>query len=221
MLVAFGLVERRAAEPILPAAIFRRRLLTTTSLASLGVGAILIGLTSYVPLYVQGVLGTSALVAGFALAALTIGWPIAASTAGRLYLRIGFRNTALIGSAVIIGRRCPAGLLIRQLGLAGRADLLRHRARHGPDRQPDPDRRAVLGRLGGPRRGHRDQHVRPLDGQRDRDRRLRRHRQRPLGKRRRPRVSTAAGIPVGARPGPARGLPGHGASPCCSRWPCC
>ena len=48
-------------------------------------------------------LGTNALIAGFALAALTIGWPIAASTAGRLYLRIGFRNTALIGSAVIIG----------------------------------------------------------------------------------------------------------------------
>ena len=59
----------------------------------------LIGLTSYVPLYVQGVLGTSALVAGFALAALTLGWPIAASLAGRIYLRIGFRSTALIGSA--------------------------------------------------------------------------------------------------------------------------
>jgi EmrB/QacA subfamily drug resistance transporter len=103
LLVAFGLVERRAAEPVLPAHLLRRRLVSTTSLASLAVGAILIGLTSYVPLYVQSVLGTNALIAGFALAALTIGWPIAASTSGRLYLRIGFRNTALIGSAVIIG----------------------------------------------------------------------------------------------------------------------
>ncbi len=102
LLTAFGLVERRAAEPILPGWIFRSRLVTTTSLASLGVGAMLIGLTSYVPLYVQEVLDTSALVAGFALAALTIGWPIAASTAGRAYLRIGFRNTALIGSAVVV-----------------------------------------------------------------------------------------------------------------------
>ncbi len=103
LLVAFALVERRAAEPILPGYLLRRRLVTTTSLASLGVGAVLIGLTSYIPLYAQGVLGTNALVAGFALAALTIGWPIAASTAGRIYLRIGFRSLSLIGSAVLIG----------------------------------------------------------------------------------------------------------------------
>ena len=42
------------------------------------------------------------LVAGLALAALTIGWPIAAALAGRLYLRLGFRDTALIGSAVVV-----------------------------------------------------------------------------------------------------------------------
>ena len=42
----------------------------------------LLGLTSYVPTYVQGVLGTGPLVAGFALATLTLGWPIAASQAG-------------------------------------------------------------------------------------------------------------------------------------------
>ena len=46
------------------------------------------------------------------------------------------------------------------------ADLLRHRSRPGLGRQPDPDRRAVLCRLGRARGGHRHQHVRPLDGQR-------------------------------------------------------
>ena len=102
LLVAFGFVERRAAEPVLPSWIFRNRLLVTTSLASLGVGGVLIGLTSYVPLYAQSVLGHNALVAGFALAALTLGWPIAASFAGRLYLRIGFRSTALIGTVITV-----------------------------------------------------------------------------------------------------------------------
>jgi MFS family permease len=62
-----------------------------------------IGLTSYVPLFVQGVLGTSALVAGFALAALTIGWPLSASLAGRVYLRVGFRTTGLIGAVIGLG----------------------------------------------------------------------------------------------------------------------
>jgi EmrB/QacA subfamily drug resistance transporter len=102
LMIGFGLVERRAAEPILPGWVFRSRLLNSTNLAALGVGVMLIGLTSFVPLYAQGVLGTSALVAGFALAALTLGWPLAASVAGRIYLRIGFRRTALIGAAVIV-----------------------------------------------------------------------------------------------------------------------
>ena len=70
--------------------------------AILAVGVLLLGLTSYVPLFSQGVLGTGAIVAGFALAAMTIGWPIAATTSGRLYLRFGFRTTMLIGSVIAV-----------------------------------------------------------------------------------------------------------------------
>jgi hypothetical protein len=51
---AFVLVERRAAEPVLPLWVFHRRILVTSSLVGLGVGAVLIGLTSYVPTFVQG-----------------------------------------------------------------------------------------------------------------------------------------------------------------------
>ncbi len=102
LLVAFVFVERRAVEPVLPLWVFSRRLLVTSSLVGLGVGAVLIGLTSYVPTFVQGVLGTGPLVAGFALATLTVGWPITASQAGRAYLRLGFRNTALIGTVVTV-----------------------------------------------------------------------------------------------------------------------
>ena len=102
LLGAFGLAERRAAEPILPLWVFSRRLLLTTALIGIGVGAILIGLTSYVPTYLEGSLGVSPLVAGLALAALTIGWPISASLSGRFYLRIGFRNTALIGMVLVM-----------------------------------------------------------------------------------------------------------------------
>jgi EmrB/QacA subfamily drug resistance transporter len=99
---AFLLVERRAAEPVLPLWVFRRRMLATSTLVGVGVGAVLIGLTSYVPTYVQGVLGTGPLVAGFALATMTIGWPITSSQSGKVYMRIGFRATALIGTAVTV-----------------------------------------------------------------------------------------------------------------------
>lgn len=102
MLVAFVLVERRAAHPILPLWIFKRRVIVASSITSAGVGAIMLGLSSYVPTFAQQVLGTSALIAGFALAALTIGWPIAAAQSGRLYLRIGFRATGMIGTGLVV-----------------------------------------------------------------------------------------------------------------------
>jgi EmrB/QacA subfamily drug resistance transporter len=102
MLVGFVLVERRAAEPILPLWVFGRRVLTGGNLSAVVVGAVMIGLSSYVPTYAEGVLGTGALLAGFALAALTVGWPLAATLSGRLYLRIGFRDTGLLGNAILV-----------------------------------------------------------------------------------------------------------------------
>jgi EmrB/QacA subfamily drug resistance transporter len=101
MLAGFVLVERKAAEPILPLWVFGRRVLTGGNLSAVVVGAVMIGLSSYVPTYAEGVLGTGALLAGFALAALTVGWPLAATLSGRLYLRIGFRDTGLLGNVIL------------------------------------------------------------------------------------------------------------------------
>jgi EmrB/QacA subfamily drug resistance transporter len=103
LLVAFVLAERRAAEPVLPLWVLSRRLLATTTLLALGVGVVLIGLTSYVPAYLENSLGVPPLVAGLALAALTLGWPLAASLSGRLfYMRYGFRPTILIGLGLVV-----------------------------------------------------------------------------------------------------------------------
>ena len=49
LLVVFALIERRAAEPILPPWVFSRRVLVAANVASVAIGAVLIGLTSYVP----------------------------------------------------------------------------------------------------------------------------------------------------------------------------
>ncbi|MFZ2178267.1 MAG: MDR family MFS transporter [Rhodococcus sp. (in: high G+C Gram-positive bacteria)] len=111
LLIVFALVERRAVEPLLPLWVFTRRVLAASSAVSLLVGAIVLGLTTYVPTFAQGVLGTGALVAGFALATLTIGWPIAASLSGRVYLRFGFRFTATAGSLLVVtGTAMTVGL---------------------------------------------------------------------------------------------------------------
>jgi multidrug resistance protein len=102
LLAAFVLVERRAAEPIMPLWVFSRRLLCATTIVAFGVGAILMGLTSYVPTYLEGSLHVAPIVAGLALAALTLGWPATASVAGQLYLRWGFKYTAMVGAALVI-----------------------------------------------------------------------------------------------------------------------
>ena len=102
LLVLFVLAERRAAEPVLPLWVFRMRVLNVANAGSLVVGVLTLGLSSYVPLFSQQVLGTGAVVAGLALAAMTIGWPVAATTAGRLYLRFGFRATLLTGAVIAV-----------------------------------------------------------------------------------------------------------------------
>mgnify|MGYP003296557159 CR=1 FL=1 len=57
--------------------------------------------------------------AGLALAALTLGWPLAATFSGRLYMRIGFRRTALIGSVFIV-----TGALLEPVRLVGLVRLV-------------------------------------------------------------------------------------------------
>lgn len=99
-LLLFVLVEARATQPILPLWLFTRRVVIASSIASMLGGALLFGFTTYVPMFNQGVLGTSALVAGLVTGALTLGWPLAAARAGKVYLRFGFRTCATLGSAV-------------------------------------------------------------------------------------------------------------------------
>jgi len=102
LLVSFVFVERRAVEPILPLWVLSRRLLFSTTIVALGVGAILMGLTSYVPTYLEGSLRVPPIVAGLALAALTFGWPTTASMAGMFYLRWGFKRTAVVGAVLVV-----------------------------------------------------------------------------------------------------------------------
>ena len=188
LLVAFVLIERRAAEPVLPLWLFSRRLIVTTSLISFGVGAALIGLTSYVPTFLEISAGATPLVSGLAVAALTLGWPISASQSGRIFLRLGFRSTAFIGLGIaVLGAVGP----LRRVARAEPVDhgdlVLRGRPRTRPRGLADAHRGAVVGAVGAAWRGDRRQHVPALDGQRRRRRDLRgdrERRHRELGTRR-------------------------------------
>jgi len=92
--------ERRAPEPIVSITLWTRRLIATSNITNLLAGTALIGLTTVLPIYVQGVLGRSPIVGGTTLAALIIGWPLSVTFSGRLYRAFGVRRTLRAGSVL-------------------------------------------------------------------------------------------------------------------------
>ncbi|NHM29609.1 MDR family MFS transporter [Neobacillus terrae] len=98
----FVLQENRAAEPMMPFNIWKERSIFIANLTSLTTGIILIGISSFLPAYVQGVMGKTPIIAGFTLTAMSIGWPIASSLSGRMLITIGYRMTSIIGGGFLI-----------------------------------------------------------------------------------------------------------------------
>ncbi|MFI5757520.1 MFS transporter [Streptomyces sp. NPDC051569] len=90
-------IERRAAEPIIPGWVWRRRTIAAVNLALGALGLLMVAPTVFVPTYAQSVLGLGPIAAGFVLSAMTLSWPVSAALSNRLYNRIGFRQTAIIG----------------------------------------------------------------------------------------------------------------------------
>lgn len=96
------LIERRAEEPILPSWVWKRRVILGANLATIGMGIATMGPNMYLPVFAQSVTDVGAMAAGFILASMSITWPLSSSLSGNLYLRIGFRNTALCGIIIVI-----------------------------------------------------------------------------------------------------------------------
>lgn len=97
-------VERRAADPVLPLPLFRDRLFAVATAQGLLTGWAMFGSTSFVPLFVQAVLGTSATAAGSALTPMMLSWVGASIIGSRLLLRFGYRTIALVGmSSLVLG----------------------------------------------------------------------------------------------------------------------
>ncbi|MEU6605059.1 MFS transporter [Streptomyces shenzhenensis] len=90
-------VERRAAEPIIPGWVWRRRTIAAVNLALGALGLLMVAPTVFLPMYAQSVLGLAPVAAGFVLSVWTLSWPVSAALSQHVYRRIGFRNTALLG----------------------------------------------------------------------------------------------------------------------------
>src|SRR5215213_4608301 len=92
-------VERRAADPVLPLPLFRDRLFSTATAHGILTGWALFGSVSFIPLFVQAVLGTTATQAGITITPMLLGWVTASIIGTRLMLTVGYRKLGLIGTA--------------------------------------------------------------------------------------------------------------------------
>lgn len=115
-LVCFGLlawVEQRAADPIVPLKLFRSRMFAVACAHGVLTGCAMFGSVSYVPLFAQSVLGTTATGAGVTLMPLMLGWVFASIIGSRLLLRFDYRTLALIGTALLT----TGGALLLPVGM--------------------------------------------------------------------------------------------------------
>jgi predicted MFS family arabinose efflux permease len=104
LLALFPLVERRAAEPILPLELFRNRVFAVTSAVGFIVGLALFGAITYLPLYLQIVKGTSPTNSGLTLVPLMAGLLVTSVVGGRLISRYGrYKVFPIVGTAIMTG----------------------------------------------------------------------------------------------------------------------
>jgi EmrB/QacA subfamily drug resistance transporter len=103
LLAAFVAVERRSDAPLVPFSIFRIRTLTGANVVGLLTGASLFSMFFFISLYMQNVLGYSAIKAGLSYLPLAVTIILAAGFASQLVTKVGFKPILAIGMLFISG----------------------------------------------------------------------------------------------------------------------
>ncbi|HET6232431.1 MAG TPA: MDR family MFS transporter [Longimicrobiaceae bacterium] len=94
--------ERRAPDPLMHMELWSAPLIRNANVATLTSGIMMIGVITFLPTFVQGVLGGSALLAGFTLSVMTVGWPLASFAAGHLIVTQGVRRIVRVGGVAAL-----------------------------------------------------------------------------------------------------------------------
>jgi len=116
-LVLFLAQELRTPEPMLALDLLRDRVIMIGSVGGGLAGAVMMGVSAFLPTYVQGAMGRSATMAGLVLGAMSITWALSSIFGGRLMVRTSYRLTAILGalsllagSAVLVGLTPARGM---------------------------------------------------------------------------------------------------------------
>ncbi|ONF65601.1 MDR family MFS transporter [Amycolatopsis keratiniphila] len=101
LLAAFLLIERRAAEPVVPLRLFRSRMFSLSVLASAAAGFVFLGSVNYLALFLQTAGGAGPSEAGLLLLPMTLAVAASSMVAGRIIARTGAYRWAPILSMTL------------------------------------------------------------------------------------------------------------------------
>ncbi|HMC40848.1 MAG TPA: MFS transporter, partial [Acidimicrobiales bacterium] len=103
LLGIFAMLERRVAVPLVPFRLFRNRSVTGANMVMLLIGAAFFSFWFFASLYMQNVLGYSALRAGMAFLPMAIIIMVAAQVSSRMLPRLGVRPLLIAGTVMAGG----------------------------------------------------------------------------------------------------------------------
>ena len=119
-MVGFVLVERRAAEPVLPLGLFGNHTFTLCSAVAFVIGFAMFGAMTYLPTFLQVVRGVSPTLSGVHLLPMVIGLLLASTLSGQLISHTGrWKLYPVLGTAVTV-----VGLVLLHLLARDTGDLL-------------------------------------------------------------------------------------------------
>ncbi|HET8912144.1 MAG TPA: MDR family MFS transporter [Ktedonobacteraceae bacterium] len=95
-------VERRAAEPIIPLSLFANRTIVIASIGGFILGCLMFGMSTYIPLFIQGVKGGSATEAGFILIPESFTWSLISIMIALILRHAGYRSVVRLGTLIVV-----------------------------------------------------------------------------------------------------------------------
>ena len=102
LLLVFGLVEKKAKEPILDLSLFKNRVFATTNALGFLLGLGMFGAIMFVPMFMQGILGVTPTQAGSTMTPMMIALIVASIIGGRLLLKFKYRTVLTTGMLITV-----------------------------------------------------------------------------------------------------------------------
>ncbi|AFP84990.1 MFS transporter [secondary endosymbiont of Ctenarytaina eucalypti] len=113
--------QRRSTSPLFPLALWKSQIIIAGNVGGLIIGASMMSIAAFLPTYIQAVLGGTTLEAGWTLAVMSLGWPLASTLCGRFMIHTSYRLMAWCGAGLLVA----GSLLLLRLNAESSMSLAR------------------------------------------------------------------------------------------------